>query len=308
MSFSSLLSISSLKSTKKKYLPNPLIIHSSIAIKAETLMDKKQQMLDQPIVNETVMNIDDNLLMQNENNSIEDERLHRKQRLTAALRLFGKFGFDEGAAGHITVRDPENTDCFWVNPMGVSFKQVKLSELLLVNHKGEVLEGSGLLNGAAFTIHSHIHRARPDVIAAAHSHSIYGKSWAALGRRLDPISQDACAFFNDHSLYKDFSGVVLNMSEGEALAQALGQNKACILQNHGLITVGESIESAAWWYFTMERSCQAQLLAEAAGTPKIIPDDIAKITYDTVGSELAGWFSFQPLYNTIIADQPDMFD
>ena len=265
-------------------------------------------MLDQAIANETVMNIGENTILPAEASNIEDERLHRKQRLTAALRLFGKFGFDEGAAGHITVRDPENTDCFWVNPMGVSFKQVKLSELLLVNHDGEVLEGNGFLNGAAFTIHSHIHRARPDVIAAAHSHSIYGKSWAALGRPLDPISQDACAFFNDHSVFEDFNGVVLDMDEGEALAKALGQNKACILQNHGLITVGESIESAAWWYFTMERSCQAQLLAEAAGKPKIIGDAIAKTTYDTVGSELAGWFSFQPLYNTIIAEQPEMFD
>ncbi|MDA8963215.1 class II aldolase/adducin family protein [Pseudomonadales bacterium] len=262
----------------------------------------------QSVANKTVMNADDSFVWPQQFDSIEDERLHRKQRLTAALRLFGKFGFDEGVAGHITVRDPEHPDCFWVNPMGVSFKQVCLSQLLLVDHQGKVLEGNGLLNGAAFTIHSHIHSARPDVIAAAHCHSIYGKSWSSLGKHLAPISQDACAFYNDHALFEEFSGVVLDMSEGEAIAKALGDNKACILQNHGLMTVGGSIEAAAWWYFTMERSCQAQLLAEAAGTPKAIPDAIAKTTYDTVGSELAGWFSFQPLYNVIVAEQPDMFD
>ena len=258
--------------------------------------------------NNTVMNAGDSLVWPMQFDSVEDERLHRKQRLTAALRLFGKFGFDEGVAGHITVRDPEHPDCFWVNPMGVSFKQVCLSQLLLVDHKGSVIEGNGLLNGAAFTIHSHIHNARPDVIAAAHCHSVYGKSWSSLGKYLDPISQDACAFYNDHALFEEFSGVVLDMSEGKAIATALADNKACILQNHGLMTVGSSIEAAAWWYFTMERSCQAQLLAEAAGTPKIIPDAIAQTTYDTVGSELAGWFSFQPLFNTIIAEQPDMFN
>ncbi len=260
------------------------------------------------VINDTVMNLDDSFVYPPAFNSLAEERLHRKQRLTAALRLFGKFGFDEGAAGHITVRDPEFTDQFWVNPMGVSFKQVKMSQLLLVDHEGNVLNDGGLLNGAAFTIHSHIHRARPDVIAAAHSHSVYGKSWAALGKPLDPITQDACAFYHDHALHSNFTGVVLDMSEGEALAKSLGNNKACILQNHGLITVGGSIEAAAWWYFTMERSCQAQLLAEAAGKPKLIPDAVAKTTYETVGSELAGWFSFQPLFNVIAAEQPDMFD
>ena len=240
--------------------------------------------------------------------SAQEERLERKQRLAAAFRLFGKFGFDEGVAGHITVRDPEQTDHFWVNPMGVSFKQIKVSDLLLVNHKGEVVEGNGLLNGAAFTIHGHIHKARPDVIAAAHSHSVYGKAWSALGRLLDPITQDACAFYGDHGLFDDYTGVVLDESEGERIAGALGDKKAAILRNHGLLTVGETVDAAAWWYITMERSCQAQLLAEAAGTPKLIDPDQAAKTYETVGSPIAGWFSFQPLYSVITAEQPDLFD
>ncbi len=239
--------------------------------------------------------------------TVEETRLHRKQRLAAAFRLFGKFGFDEGLAGHITVRDPEKLDHFWVNPMGVSFKQIKVSDLLLVNHQGEVVEGEGLLNTAAFTIHSRIHAARPDVIAAAHSHSIYGKSWSTLGRELDMITQDACAFYNDHVVFEDFTGVVLDIDEGERIAKALDNNKACILQNHGLLTVGDTIEAAVWWFITMERTCQAQLLAEAAGTPKIIAEQEAEKTHELVGSSLAGWFSFQPLYNVIIAEQPDLF-
>lgn len=240
--------------------------------------------------------------------SVEAERLHRKQRLTAAFRLFGKFGFDEGAAGHITVRDPEHPDHFWVNPFGVSFKQIKMSQLLLVNHRGEVVEGNGLLNGAAFTIHGNIHQARPDVIAAAHAHSIYGKSWSSLGKKLDPITQDSCAFYEDHALFDDFTGVVLDMNEGKRIVSALGQNKACILQNHGLLTVGTSVDAAAWWFITMERNCQAQLLAEAAGTPKLIRPEIARLTYQTVGSETSARFAFQSLYDVIIKEQADMFD
>jgi ribulose-5-phosphate 4-epimerase/fuculose-1-phosphate aldolase len=258
--------------------------------------------------NSIVMNMDDanDVLQQPE--GIEEIRQDRKNKLAAALRLFGKFGFDEGVAGHITVRDPELTDHFWVNPMGKSFKQIKVSDLLLVSHTGEVVQGSGLLNGAAFTIHSQIHMSNPAITAAAHSHSVYGKAFSALGKTLDPLTQDSCAFYDDHVLFDDFSGVVLDNSEGEKIAAALGDRKAAILQNHGLLTVGESLDAAAWWYISMERSCQAQLLADAAGTPKLIAHDVALHTRETVGSPLAGWFSFQPLYDVITQEQPDLLN
>ena len=237
-----------------------------------------------------------------------EERAHRQHCLVAAFRLFGKFGFEEGAAGHITVRDPEHPDRFWVNPFGVSFKRMRVTDLLLVDHQGAVIAGEGPLNAAAFAIHGAIHAARPDVVAAAHSHSVYGKAWSSLGRLLDPLTQDACAFYEDHVLFDDFTGVVLDPAEGRRIAAALGPRKACILQNHGLLTVGQSVEAAAWWFITMERSCQAQLLAEAAGTPKLIRPEVAALTRDTVGTEQAGWFNFQPLYQSILAEQPDLLD
>ena len=258
--------------------------------------------------NTILMNDNGQMQIGEDGMSIDTKRTTRKQKLAAAFRLFGRFGFDEGVAGHITVRDPQYLDHFWVNPMGTSFKQIKVSDLLLVNHHGEVVEGEGLLNGAAFTIHSKVHAARPDVVAAAHSHSLYGKAWASLGRLLDPITQDSCAFYDDHAILNDFSGVVLDMSEGELIGQTLGDKKAIILQNHGLLTVGHTVEAAAWWYITMERSCQAQLLAEAAGTPKLIDHETAKFTWNTVGTPLAGWFSFKPLYDVIVAEQPDLLN
>lgn len=239
--------------------------------------------------------------------TLEEEQLHRKKMLTAGFRLFGKFGFDEGLAGHITARDPIRTDHFWVNPLGVSFKQIKMSQLLLVSHEGEVVEGEGMLNKAAFAIHSRVHMLRPEVIAAAHSHSLYGKSWSSLGRLLDPITQDACAFFEDHILF-DFGGVVTGTDEGDLIGAAIEGNKACILKNHGLLTVGATVEAAVWWFITMERSCQAQLLAEAAGTPNIIAPEIARKVYDIVGDPMVGWYSFQPLFSVITAEQPDMFE
>ncbi|MEH2067502.1 MAG: class II aldolase/adducin family protein [Nostoc sp.] len=239
---------------------------------------------------------------------VEDERLHRKQRLAAAFRLFCRFGFCEGIAGHITVRDPEFTDHFWINPLGTYFGHIKVSDLILVNKEGEVVKGDAQVNQAAFVIHSQIHEARPDVIAAAHAHSIYGKAWSSLGRLLDPLTQDSCAFYEDHALFdEDYTGV-LDTCEGKRLAQALRENKAIILRNHGILTVGHTVDEAAFWYISLERSCQAQLLAEAAGRPSIIQHETARLTHTQVGAPTSGWFSFQPLYERIVREEPDLLD
>ena len=240
--------------------------------------------------------------------NVEDERLHRKQRLAAAFRLFSAFGFNEGIAGHITARDPEFPDRFWVNPFGMHFGHIRASDLICVNHEGEVVEGDRPVNTAAFVIHSQVHAARPDAVAAAHAHSLYGKTWSSLGRKLDPITQDVCSFYEDHELFDDYTGVVLDLQEGKRIAHSLGDAKAVILRNHGLLTVGQSVDEAAWWFITMERSCQAQLMAEAAGRPVLIDPEQAKIAAGQVGTPLAGWFSFQPLYQRIVRDQPDLLD
>jgi ribulose-5-phosphate 4-epimerase/fuculose-1-phosphate aldolase len=241
--------------------------------------------------------------------TVEDERRHRKQRLAAAFRVFGRFGFNEGVAGHITARDPERLNHFWVNPFGMNFKHIRVKDLLFVNERGEVVEGNWPLNKAAFAIHSQIHAARPDVVAAAHSHSVYGKAFSALRRPLDPLTQDACAFYGDHVVYDEYHGAVLDLEEGRRIAAALGGHKAAILANHGLLTVGTtSVDEAAWWFITMERSCQAQLLAQAAGTPVLIGPETAEKTAGQAGPPMVGWLAFQPLYDWIVAIEPDLLE
>lgn len=240
--------------------------------------------------------------------SVEEERLHRKRELAAAFRLFGRFGFSEGVAGHMTARDPEFADRFWVNPFGMSFNQIKVSDLVCVDHEGNVVEGRRPVNRAAYAIHSQVHQARPDAVAAAHTHSVHGRALSTLHVPLWPITQDACAFFEDHGLFTEFGGVAFDVEEGRRIAAALGPYKACILANHGLLTVGHSVAEAAWWFITMERSCQAQLLAMAAGTPRHIDRDTALKVREQTGHHLAGWFQFRPLWDQITAEQPDLFD
>ncbi len=243
--------------------------------------------------------------------TVEQHRHYLKQMLAGAYRIFGQFGFSEGVAGHITCRDPQYTDCFWVNPFGVSFNQMKMTDLILVNEAGEIVAGKHkFLNKAAFAIHSAIHKARPDVVAAAHSHTIYGKTWSAFGQKLDPLTQDSCIFYEDHGVFNDYTGVVGEQSEGERIGQALGNMKAVILQNHGLLTVGHSIEECIFWFTTMERTCQSQLLATATGKEPIkISHEVALKTRNyEIGFPLAGYFSFQPMWQDVVKKQPDFMD
>ena len=116
-------------------------------------------------------------------------------------------------------------------------------------------------------------------------------------------------FYGDHAVFDDYGGVVYELDEGKRIAQALGDHKAVILSNHGLLTVGQtSVDEAAWWFITMERTCQAQLEAEAAGTPVLIDADQAEITANQVGQPIAGWRQFQPLFDWIVTVQPDFLE
>ncbi|MGH8683301.1 MAG: class II aldolase/adducin family protein [Burkholderiales bacterium] len=235
----------------------------------------------------------------------EAERRQRKDRLAAGFRLFAKHGLNQGVAGHLTARDPEFPDRFWVNPFGQSFATLRASDLSLVGHDGSLLEGR-LVNAAAFAIHSEIHKARPDVACAAHAHPVHGTAWSALGRLLDPINQDVCAFYGDHALFDRATGIVAVPKEAAAIARALGSAKAVILRNHGLLTVGRTVDEALWWFLLMERCCRIQLAAEAAGKPLRIPHEEAAATAALIGTPEFGWFQFQPLYDEIVRAEPDL--
>lgn len=240
--------------------------------------------------------------------NFEEERQHNKQRLAGAFRLFGRFGFSEGVAGHITYRDPEFKDHLWVNPYGRHFNKIKASDLVLVNSDGAVVEGNYSVHKSAFSIHSAVHHARPDVVASAHAHSVHGKTWSVSGRLLDPLTQDACAFYNDHSIFDEYKGVALGEEEGVRIGKALGDNKAVLLRSHGLLTVGQSVDSAAFWFITMERSCQSQLLAESAGIVNPLKAEDAANTAAQVGREIDGWESFQPLWERIVSEEPELLE
>ena len=201
-----------------------------------------------------------------------------------------------------------------MNPFGVAFNMIKRSDLVLVDEDGNVIDGGEcrLLNESAYAIHAAIHTSRPEVNCAAHSHTVYGQAFCSLGRPLEFITQGSCAFYNDHAVYDSFEGMVLAKEEGENIARALGGKKAIMLQNHGLLTVGETVEAATYWFTTLDHACKVQLIADAAAagqgnkTIKITPKN-AEFTYKSNGSELAGWFNAKPAFENMIKEIGDEY-
>lgn len=247
---------------------------------------------------------------------VEAERRYRKERLAAGFRILARRGLTTGIAGHITVRDPELSDHFWVNPLSMPFSKVSVSDLLLVDHDGNVVEGHDIVNAAAFAIHSEIHKANPGLDAACHSHAPWGRPWSATGRLIEPTSQDACSFYGSQELVGDFAGVVVDTETGAALGGAFADEResaagvtVVVHANHGHISAGETVDEAVFWFVLYEQMCESQMRLEATGRPyHVLNHEVARNTNEQTGSHYAGWLGFQGMYHEIVADQPDLLD
>jgi ribulose-5-phosphate 4-epimerase/fuculose-1-phosphate aldolase len=240
--------------------------------------------------------------------SVTDERRYRKQRLAAAIRLFGKYGFGEGISGHISVRDPQDRDLFWVNPFGISFTRVTVADLICVDTKGVVVLGKHAVNPSAFAIHSQIHQLCPGAEGIAHGHTAHSRALGALGRLLEPIDQEAAAFYRNQVLYDAYDGPAISVDQGRDIATQLGDKNAMLLRHHGLITVGSSLEAAMHWFFTYDSCAQVQLLAGAVGPARVMTERQALLAGEGFGDPQLAWFSFQPMWEEIVHEQPDLLD
>ncbi|KAJ4014684.1 hypothetical protein NW752_007455 [Fusarium irregulare] len=222
--------------------------------------------------------------------------------MALAFRVFARLGYTDGMAGHISVRDPENPHTFWTNPLAVHLGMLKASDMILVNYDGVPIGGNmnRPANAAGFLIHSAVHKSRPDVVAACHTHSVHGMAWSVFGRPIEMITQDAAYLYGDaQAVYHDFGGVVVTQEEGDKIGPALGpKGKAMILQNHGLLTAGTTVDEACFVMTLMERASQCQLLAEAAaanGIPKVlISEASSKYTFENSSDPETLYWEGQP--------------
>jgi len=148
---------------------------------------------------------------------------------------------------------------------------------VLISGKGQIVEGQNMHNFAAFFIHASIHEARPDINCVCHTHAGAACAFAALGELLQPIDQIGCSFFEDHALHSAYTGIVAERNQGEAMVESLGDKRAMILVNHGLLTTAGTVEQAVIDMYELERTCDVQLRALGTGRPlKLIAPDYAR--------------------------------
>lgn len=240
----------------------------------------------------------------------EAERLHRRQRLAAAFRLFSRLGYEVGLAGHFTARDPVLTDHFWVNPLGMSFAHIRASDLILVAPDGAVVEGEGMVNITGVPYHDQIQAARPAIVGIAHAHAFHAKTWSAFGQVLPPITADAAGLHDDQVVFEPrrpegMEAQAARRIVADQVVAAMGERNVLIWQNHGHWTTGETVEAAAWRFIAFDDAARSQLLAQAAGQP-IIPAAAAKS--DRTRAEAAAWLSFLPLWDRIVREEPDVLE
>jgi ribulose-5-phosphate 4-epimerase/fuculose-1-phosphate aldolase len=187
--------------------------------------------------------------------------------LAAAYRLVDHFGWNQSIYGHLTVRVPGPERHFLINPYGLRFDEVTASNLVKIDLDGAIIGASDWpVNVAGFAIHGAVHRGAVDAHCVMHTHSPAGMAVAALACGLLPISMDATLFHGALG-YHDYEGAIVSDEEQERLVRDLGDNRALIMRNHGLLAVGRTIAEAFLYLHRLESACRTQTDALAMNSP-----------------------------------------
>ncbi len=215
-----------------------------------------------------------------------DEWATRLQ-LAACYRIFAMLGWTEMIYNHITVRLPHSVSGddkqFLINPFGLHYSEVTASNLVKINLKGDILDGSKFpVNPAGFVLHSTLHDGLDGAHCVMHTHTTAGVAVASLK---DGLSQSNfySAQLHDMVAYHDFEGITVHMEEGPRVLKSIGNKRAVILRNHGLLSWGSTLPEAFAILWTLQRACEIQMATLSMGQPLPVPEAVAaKCTRDSL--------------------------
>ena len=196
-----------------------------------------------------------------------------RQELAACYRLIAHFRMTDLIFTHISVRLPGPEHHFLINPYGLFFDEITASSLVKIDLQGNAVEPSPYkVNPAGFVIHSAIHGAREDAQCVLHTHTKAGCAVAAQRDGLLPLNQISLEFYNNVA-YHDYEGIALDLDEQARLVKDLGDKPVLILRNHGLLTVGKTVQQAFLRMYYLEKACEIQLAAQAGGSALVVPSE-----------------------------------
>lgn len=235
-----------------------------------------------------------------------------REELAAAYRLMALFNMTDLVYTHLSVRLPDESHRYLVNPYGLLFEEITASSLVIVDADGQPRqETSWPVNPAGFVIHSAIHRSRPDAACVMHSHTVAGMVVAAQDQKILPLNQINIEFYGAVGFH-GYEGIAAddNLSERERLVRDLGNHCGLILQNHGLLTVGATVAQAFYRMYYMEQACRIQIAAQATGMPLHIPSEekILRTKKQFDDDPDQGQLIWQALRRKLDREQPDYKD
>jgi ribulose-5-phosphate 4-epimerase/fuculose-1-phosphate aldolase len=229
--------------------------------------------------------------------------------LAAAFRLAARLNFDDTIWNHFSLTVPGTTDRFLVKPHGLLMKEIRASDLIIVDTDGNTVEGRGACERSGACIHIGVHMRHPRAACVLHSHMRHA-TWLSMveGGRLLPINQNGLRFYNRVSYDDHYNGLAIVTDEGKRIADCLGDNNILVLANHGVIAVGTSVAEAFYDLYYFEVSCEEQYMLACSGAkPNLIRQDIAQLTLDQYveGEAGAPFEYFDAMKRMLTREEPE---
>lgn len=193
-----------------------------------------------------------------------------RKEVALACRILAAHGQGDAIWGHVSARDPGGRG-LWMKPSGLGLEEIKPADLLLLDLDGRVLAGRHPRH-VEYPIHAEIFRARPEVQAVVHTHPLAATPFSALRVPLRPVSHEACLFVPpDVPRFTETSDLIVTAELGAAVTRRMGSTWAVLLENHGIVTAGESVADACIRALLLDKAAGMQLLT--AGREQVSTDD-----------------------------------
>lgn len=207
-----------------------------------------------------------------------EQRIFSHQ-LAWACRILAMAGHDDLTLGHVSARDP-GSDAIYMKRNGLGLDEVTPDDILVVNLDGKKLSGKGDVH-LEVVLHTEVYKVRPDAGAVIHTHPPYSIALGATTAQLEFVSHDAVLFPNGVPIFDNTPELITTEQQGRAVARALGEHRAVLLRNHGVLVVGNNVPWAVFTALTLERAVRIQATAAALGPLCTISPDLAKQLYES---------------------------
>jgi len=225
-----------------------------------------------------------------------------RENLALALRAASKHGLAEGVCNHFSLELPDQSGRFLLNPRGLLWEEVFADDVVLINENGDVLAGKHPVEPTAMFIHSAIHRICKKVcVLHTHMPNATALSLTKHGKLDTKLSQSAMRFHGRVSADTQYSGLALDVSEGERIARAMNGRDIVFLGNHGVVVCADRMDYAYDDLYYLERACELEVLARSTGQELVgVSEDLAqKVSDETLQDRLQSELFFNALKRTM---------